>query len=393
MKKLLVILFIPFLLEAQVGIGTATPSSKSILDLTSTSKGFLLPRVTTTQRIAINPAATDLGLQVFDTTTNSFWNWNGTSWLQTGTNIYNSDGTVGSNRNVTLTDKINFDSGTFYIDGVNNKVGIGTSSPGYPLDVKGILGVGSGTGRLTFNNDDVNSNITNGLGNFLFYTPLNTNYIFSINGVEKMILKDNGYLGIGTNTPSQNLHVQGSVRVTGALYDGSDSAGNSSQVLSTDGTQLIWKNSTAVRYAVTGVFPGTTSTSTIGAANAPTGAYITLPPGKWSIQASLLINFGDVSSVTGGAAWIRSTLSDSNTILNINDITGASLFSGLAVPPSSFGMCTGTIIINNTSGANKTYYLWRSFSSAYGSVNSNYTLLNFGRGVANEDQMIAYPMN
>ena len=55
MKKL----FIAFLLlycikgEAQVGVGTTTPNSSAQLDITSTSKGVLIPRMTAAQREAI----------------------------------------------------------------------------------------------------------------------------------------------------------------------------------------------------------------------------------------------------------------------------------------------------------------------------------------------------
>ena len=67
---------------SQVGIGTNTPSSKSILDLTSTDKGFLLPRMSTAQRVAIAPNNTsDKGMQVYDITTNSIWIWSGTAWI------------------------------------------------------------------------------------------------------------------------------------------------------------------------------------------------------------------------------------------------------------------------------------------------------------------------
>jgi len=49
-----------------VGIGTNTPNASSILDITSTTKGVLFPRMTTTQKNAISsPVA---GLVVFDTT-------------------------------------------------------------------------------------------------------------------------------------------------------------------------------------------------------------------------------------------------------------------------------------------------------------------------------------
>lgn len=48
-----------------VGIGTATPSSNAVLDLTSTSKGVLLPRLTDAQRNAI--ASPTEGLLIYNT--------------------------------------------------------------------------------------------------------------------------------------------------------------------------------------------------------------------------------------------------------------------------------------------------------------------------------------
>lgn len=60
MRKTLFIayLFVAFHAFAQVGIGTNTPNASSALDVTSTSKGLLLPRLTHTQKTAIvSPAA------------------------------------------------------------------------------------------------------------------------------------------------------------------------------------------------------------------------------------------------------------------------------------------------------------------------------------------------
>ena len=65
-----------------LGIGTATPAATSVLDLTSTAKGFLPPRMTTTQRNAITSPAT--GLVIYNTSTNVLNNFNGTSWVETG---------------------------------------------------------------------------------------------------------------------------------------------------------------------------------------------------------------------------------------------------------------------------------------------------------------------
>ena len=65
---------------AQVGIGTTTPDASSALDITSTTKGLLIPRMTNAQRQAIsNPAA---GLQVFVTDLDGgrFMFYDGTEW-------------------------------------------------------------------------------------------------------------------------------------------------------------------------------------------------------------------------------------------------------------------------------------------------------------------------
>src|SRR5690242_8252768 len=82
MKKLflLPILLLTFVhaRSQSVGIGTTIPNASSILDLSSTTKGLLAPRMTTAQRTAIVSPAN--GLMVYDTNTNSFWFYNGSSW-------------------------------------------------------------------------------------------------------------------------------------------------------------------------------------------------------------------------------------------------------------------------------------------------------------------------
>ena len=53
----------------------ADPDSSAILDIQSTDKGLLIPRMDSSQRVAINPVAQ--GLMVFDITTQSFWFYSG----------------------------------------------------------------------------------------------------------------------------------------------------------------------------------------------------------------------------------------------------------------------------------------------------------------------------
>ena len=52
---------------AQVGINNETPDASAELDITSTTGGLLMPRMTKTQRDAISSPAT--GLMVYQTTT------------------------------------------------------------------------------------------------------------------------------------------------------------------------------------------------------------------------------------------------------------------------------------------------------------------------------------
>lgn len=69
MLKTVLIFFIFLLIfqsNAQVGIGTTVPDNSSVLDISSTDKGLLVPRMTTTQRDAISSPAK--GLIVYNLT-------------------------------------------------------------------------------------------------------------------------------------------------------------------------------------------------------------------------------------------------------------------------------------------------------------------------------------
>jgi hypothetical protein len=63
-----------------VGVGTSTPDPSALLDVTSTTKGALVPRMTSGQRAAITSPAT--GLLVYQTDGNSgFYYYNGSAWM------------------------------------------------------------------------------------------------------------------------------------------------------------------------------------------------------------------------------------------------------------------------------------------------------------------------
>lgn len=80
MKSLLfaIILFSVLQVHSQVGIGTTSPNASAALDITSTTGGILIPRMTSSLRSGIlTPAA---GLLVFDTDSSKIMQYTGTAW-------------------------------------------------------------------------------------------------------------------------------------------------------------------------------------------------------------------------------------------------------------------------------------------------------------------------
>jgi hypothetical protein len=65
-------------IQNKLSVGTPTQAS-AVMEITSTTLGFLPPRMTTTQKNAITSPAT--GLMVYDTTLNLISVYNGTMWI------------------------------------------------------------------------------------------------------------------------------------------------------------------------------------------------------------------------------------------------------------------------------------------------------------------------
>ena len=82
------LLLFAFAAQAQnMGVNNPTPHTKSLLDLTSTDKGLLIPRMTQTQRTAMFPSAdaTASGMLVYQTDNiTGFYYYDGSAWQYIG---------------------------------------------------------------------------------------------------------------------------------------------------------------------------------------------------------------------------------------------------------------------------------------------------------------------
>jgi hypothetical protein len=96
-KHLFLIILLAFEIgSAQVGIGTTAPKSSSVLDVSSTTRGLLIPRMTTLQRDAI--ASPAIGLMVYNTDDATLNTYNGSLGWQDFTARYK---TITSNTDTT----------------------------------------------------------------------------------------------------------------------------------------------------------------------------------------------------------------------------------------------------------------------------------------------------
>ena len=129
--------FLTFLGQAQIGIGTVTPNASSVLDITSTTKGLLAPRMTTAERTAIvSPAES---LLVYDTTVKAFYYYNltTTSWVK----IANENSALRNNYKLVksvadLAPELTAGSGSKYLLTSNTLYEInGTISLSFPIDL------------------------------------------------------------------------------------------------------------------------------------------------------------------------------------------------------------------------------------------------------------------
>jgi hypothetical protein len=289
----------------------------------------------------------------------------------------------------------------------SGNVGIGNATPTGKLQVNNALGYfsvdNSGVSQARFVAGPFGSMIRNDGGSTYFLLTnvndqnggWNSLRPFTINNAtgDIYLANSSGNVGIGTGSPSQKLQVNGNIKVIG-IVDRFNRTGATGEILIHDGSGLKWEIPTkVVRTTQIGVISSTGSNDPLTETTSDTGTYIDLGPGKWMVNGVFLIGFTSTLA-NGEGYWIRSSFSNSNTTLTPSiDIIGGTLISGSLVGPAYYGTIIGSIIINNTSGAIKRYYYYRSNTNNFGTGVSTKQLNGFGSSSWNENSLFAVPID
>jgi hypothetical protein len=373
MKKIFLLLFIANVLShilfgQSVAINTdaSAPDASSILDIKSTAKGLLAPRMTAAQRIAIATPAK--GLLVFDTDSNSFWYYSGTIWmnLAMGWSLGGNSGTdpfthfIGTTDNVPLIFKTNnVISGQLGITPVFN------TSWGYGALVENTSGsVNSAMGFFALANNSTGSRNT-GMGSLsLRYNTTGsdntaTGYVSLLNnttggnntatGGEALYTNSTGYENTATGKASLKLNTTGirnTATGTSSLLnntEGSDNTGigHESMYFNTTGSRNVAIGKSSLQANTTG-FDNTASgynalrNNTIGMNNVATG-----------MSALISNTTANRNTATGYYSLSANTTGENNTAM------GALSLSGNIT--GSRNTTTGmNSLSNNTTGADNT---------------------------------------
>jgi len=269
-------------LAQSVGIGTATPAASAQLDVSSTTKGVLVPRVTTAQMNAI--AAPDNGLLVYNTDSAAFAYRDASGWLYLRGNANRANGwsTLGNAGTDPATHFIGTtDEQPVVVRQNNQRAGfLATSNTSW--GVGALNPAGTGTGNIALGAATLNSNTTG-----------SNNVAVGINALSQ-------------NTTRSNLVAVGD----SALFNNGSGATASFEASGNTavGSKSLYDNTTGYFNTATGA--DALSSNTTGNSNTANGR-------------SALINntTGSFNTANGSSALINNTTGGRNTAIGADALS------------------------------------------------------------------------
>ncbi len=313
------------------GIGTTSPDASAILDVVSTSKGMLVPRMNKTQRDAIPAPAT--GLLIFQTTnTPGFYYFNGTAW--TALKPLSLSKTL---NNLTAPTAVNVE----ILPGSDNSINLGSSTNSWKdIFLDGALFLG---GNKFISTSVTNSMFIGNTGN-----TANTGVKNTATGFDAMRFNNsgafnvaNGFSALRANTTGTNntaiganallLNTTGSQNTaagTATLAANTTGSGNSAFGFEALLSNISGNNNTALG-------PDVLITNTTGSENVGVGS------------GALYNNNASRNTSVGSQSLYANTTGSSNTAVG-----HASLFSNTSGPQNT-GVGDSSLF-SNTTGSNNT---------------------------------------
>jgi hypothetical protein len=366
----------------------ATANASAMLDITSTTSGLLIPRMTSVQRAAIGGPAQ--GLIVYDVTLNAFYYYNA-GWWPLLSNSSSTSGGWSLTGNAGTTAGTNFIGTTDVVDWViktsntermritsGGLLGLGTAAPSYLFTI-------GGTGNI-FGVDNMASfaarNSASGYETY-FWPRWSDNIMYMNYGSAGFNIRNNGsgstmfmtngnFVGIGTTAPLYRLHVQGTIAGSyvaasfntdpgGYALIGQNTAASGAGV----GIGVVGITAQNTGFGLYGKNNNTTGTAVFGAGNNIAGTYLTAGSGgaftgtvgaagfSTSVNGTGL--YGFASDATGFSVWgINSNANGTAIVGSGNNLGGNYLGAGSG--GAFTGLTWGAYIINTSFGTSGAIY-------------------------------------
>ena len=408
--------------QFKVGDNQGIIQPSAALEVESTTKGFLMPRMTTIQMTAIaNPT---VGLMIFNTTTNCIhvyksavlgwkstcdandlgaWGLNG----NTGNPATSFLGTTDANPLIVKTNGLE----AFRVD-PTGKVGFGISAPLYLIDVNttadpirlaGVLGGAITDSVLTINAAGVVKkrsvasilasamSASNGLNivanNVKLGGTLSQTTSIAQAGFN-LAFTGTGNVGIGTATPTNRLHIfdtSNPLRIEGLV-----SGASPDSILTIDGTGVVRKRTVASIFSTGNAWlnGGNTITGpgTLGTINAQPFSIIT--------NNSPILTFGSTGTITQGGTGLI-TLNGNIVSTGGSTQIGSTFINTSGATPTNIGNASSTTTVTGPTNINTTGTGTTTIGNTASTTNiagNNLNITNLPSGSGTDSVMVVDPL-